>query len=83
MKPMDLIEKCKVEFELLTKIQYDETNPLHVSVIDDMVSYRESQKGNEGLKSLSLSGVTESYKYDYPKNVMRILKELKKRVQFL
>lgn len=80
---MDLIEKCKVEFELLTKIQYDETNPLHVSVIDDMVSYRESQKGNEGLKSLSLSGVTESYKYDYPKNVMRILKELKKRVQFL
>lgn len=80
---MELIEKCKAEFEFLTKVQYDETDPLHVSVVDDMVSYRESQKGNEGLKSLSLGGVSESYKYDYPRNVMRIIGRLKKRVQIL
>lgn len=80
---MDFQEKCKAEFELLTKLTYDETNPVHVSVVEDMVSYRESQKGNEGLKSLSLGGVRESYKYDYPRNVMRIISTLKKRVQIL
>lgn len=80
---MDLLEKCKAEFELLTRLSYDETNPVHVSVVDDMVAYRESQKGNEGLKSLSLGGVSESYKYDYPRNVMRLINSLKKRVQIL
>lgn len=80
---IDLQEKCKAEFELLTRLQYDKTNPVHVSVVDDMVSYRESQKGNEGLKSLSLGGVSETYRSDYPITIMRLINSLKKRVQIL
>lgn len=80
---MGLLEKCKAEFELLTRVSYDENNPVHVSVVEDMIAYRTSQKGNEGLNSLSLGGVSETYKNDYPITVMRIIKDLKKRVQIL
>lgn len=80
---MELIEKCKAEFELLTRLSYDETSPTHVSVVEDMIAYRESQNGNEGLKSLSLGGVSESYRSDYPITVMRLINSLKKRVQIL
>lgn len=80
---MDLLEKCKAEFALLTRLQYDETNPIHVSVVEDMIAYRTSQKGNEGLKSLSLGGVSETYRSDYPVTIMRLVNSLKKRVQIL
>lgn len=71
------------EFEFITGIMYDASNLVHMSVVDDMVAYRKSQYGNEGLNSLSLGGVSESYRGDYPTNVMRILTSLKKRVKFL
>lgn len=80
---MDLKEKCIAEFEFLTKIQYDEVNLIHASVVDDMMAYKLSQKDNEGLNSLSLGGVNESYRNDYPKNIMRIISNLRKRVQIL
>lgn len=80
---MGLLEKCKAEFELLTRVSYDENNPVHVSVVEDMIAYRTSQKGNEGLNSLSLGGVSETYKNDYPITIMRLINSLKKRVQIL
>lgn len=80
---MELIEKCKAEFELLTGITHDSRKPIHVSVVEDMVAYRETQKWNEGIKSMSISGTSETYRDDYPDNVMRILSSLKKRVRIL
>ncbi|MHC1750730.1 MAG: hypothetical protein AB9856_20855 [Cellulosilyticaceae bacterium] len=80
---MDIEDKCIAEFELITNNKYDRSNLIYVSVVEDMIAYRTSQKGNEGLNSLSLGGVNESYRSDYPDNVMRILKALKKRVQIL
>lgn len=80
---MTLQEKCIAEFEFLTRLRYEETDPLHISVVEDMIAYRTSQKGNEGLNSLSLGGVSETYKNDYPITVMRIIKDLKKRVKIL
>lgn len=80
---MDLKAKCVAEFEYITGIGYDDSIPIHVSVVDDMTAHKASQQGNEGLNSISLNGISESYQTGYNANIMRILMSLKKRVKIL
>lgn len=76
-------EKYIKEFELLTGCIYDILSPLHVSIVDDMEAFRKSQAGNEGTTNTSLGGVSETYRNDYPKHVLRLIATLRKRVRLL
>ena len=80
---MTMLDKCKSEFILITRQDYDETNPVHVSIVEDMVKFRDNQIDNLGLTSIALNGISESYAIDYPAYILRQLNTLKKRVIFL
>lgn len=80
---MDLKAKCIAEFKHITGVEYNDSIPIHVSVVEDMIAHKQSQQGNEGLNSISLNGISESYQASYNNNIMRILMSLKKRVKIL
>lgn len=80
---MELKDKCIAEFELYTNIEYDETNKVHVSIVEDMIEFKKCQLNSTGYSYLSVNGINETYKNDYPKPLLRALSSLKKRVKLL
>lgn len=78
---MTSLEKCKAEFTFFTKLPYDENNPIHVSVVEDMKAFKDSIEGREGIAYSSFNGVVETYRKQYPDNILMILSGLRKRVK--
>lgn len=72
-----------VEFEAITRVKYDENNTTHKLIIDLMAQENKVRQGNEGITSISLNGISESYKDGYSKRVYDLLHTVKKNVRFL
>ena len=63
---MELREKVIIEFEMLTKSNYDDQNNKHKLVLENMVEWKEN------------NGQCE----DYPETIKRLIKSLTKNVKF-
>ena len=82
----EYIELAKVVFEAYTNIPYDETNKTHAAVVNEMAKCHKVKAGNEGLNSITISGITENYNAFYPKYIILLLDAVavkKSRVKFL
>lgn len=77
---MTLEEKCIAEFETYTRISYDSNNKSHVSVVEDMVAFKTCQLDTTGYSYLSINGINETFRNDYPKPILRSLSNIKKRI---
>lgn len=79
-------ELARAVFEAYTNIPYDEANPKHLTTIQEMAKCHKSKDGNEGLTSISISGITENYNEFYPYYIRVMLDSVaspKSRVRFL
>jgi len=80
------IEVAKAVFEAYTNIAYDEANPKHLTMIQEMAKCHKTKEGNEGLNSISISGTTENYNEFYPYYIRVMLDSVaqpKSKVRFL
>lgn len=79
-------EVAKMVFEAYTNISYDDTNSKHKTIINEMAKCHKSKEGNEGLSSISISGITENYNEFYPYYIQVMLDSIRKpksKVRFL
>ena len=82
----DYLEVAKAVFEAYTNIAYDETNTKHLTIIQEMAKCHKSKEGNEGLNSISISGISENYNEFYPYYIRVMLDSVaqpKSKVRFL
>lgn len=72
-------------FEAYTNVSYDKENNRHVTVVSEMTKCHKAKEGNEGLNSISVSGITENYNQFYPQYIIVMLDSISKksRVKFL
>ncbi|WP_069999442.1 phage head-tail connector protein [Cellulosilyticum sp. I15G10I2] len=75
-----LITKTKKEIETITKLTYIEAMD---NVLVDIVIVKLNRKGNEGINSISASGMSESYSDKYPQYINAQLDKFIKRVKLL
>lgn len=75
-----LIEQATNEIKIITKREYTEEMQ---NLLIDMVVCKYHRIGNEGLASVSASGISESYIDGYPKHILRQLDSFIKRVHLL
>ena len=74
------ITKTKKEIETITKTIYIEAMD---NVLVDMIVVKLNKKGNEGINSISASGISESYNDKYPQYILTQLDKFTKRVKLL
>ena len=72
-----------IEFEAITRQKDDAANTTHVLVVELMAQENKVREGNEGLNSISINGISESYKDGYSKRICSLLDSIKKRVKLL
>lgn len=66
-------------FEAYTNVSYDKENNRHVTVVSEMAKCHKTKDGNEGLNSISVSGITENYNQFYPQYIIVMLDSISKR----
>ena len=76
-------ELAQAEFEAITHTTYDATNKQHEACVQMMVEYKNGIDKDSCLDAISTNGESQTFKADYPQNVMRLLSRLTKRVRFL
>ena len=64
-----LIEQCSEEY--LRRTHQNETDK---SVVNEMVVERYNRNGNEGVQSISYSGINETYESDYSERVQKLIR---------
>lgn len=79
----EYIEIAKVIFEAYTRISYDGRKTNHKICVQEMAKCHKNREHNEGLTSMSASGISESYESLYPKYIITMLNSLKKKVRLL
>lgn len=82
----EYIQLAKAVFEAYTNIPYDESNAVHAAAVQEMAKCHKVKAGNEGLNSISISGISENYNSFYPKYILVMLDSVavpKSRVKFL
>lgn len=80
------IEVAKAVFEAYTNISYNGTNTNHLTIVQEMAKCHKSKEGNEGLNSISISGISENYNEFYPYYIRVMLDSVaqpKSKVRFL
>jgi hypothetical protein len=80
---MEEIELCKVIFKAITNVEFDNTNNLHSSIVEEMAKCHKNMKNNEGIASISISGISTTYNTFYPFYIIKMLDRVRKRVRFL
>ena len=76
-------EDVIVIFEILTHTTYDTDNEKHVKCVDALMRYHNDADVKENLKSLTIGRIREDYSEDYPKYILRMIDQIKKRVKFV
>lgn len=82
----EFLKVAQAVFEAYTNIPFDETNNAHSIIVSEMAKCHKTKEGNEGLNSISLSGITENFNDFYPKYIMVMLNSIakpKSRVKFV
>lgn len=73
-----LLYQCTADFEAATHTPFVCDNMVHKSVMHQMAVYRYNQIGTEGSSKENYSGVSFEYLSDYPENIKRTLRSLRK-----
>lgn len=68
-----LIDKTQLELLEITKLE--EYDAALDNVLEDIVVVKLNRRGNEGLSSFGVSGMSESFIDDYPDHIRRQLRK--------
>lgn len=82
----DFLNVAQAVFEAYTNIPFDEANSTHAIIVSEMAKCHKTKEGNEGLNSISISGITENFNEFYPKYIMVMLDSIakpKSKVKFV
>ena len=82
----EFLKVAQTVFEAYTGTPYDEANSTHSVIVSEMAKCHKAREGNEGLNSISISGITENFNDFYPKYILVMLNNIgrgKSRVKFL
>lgn len=82
----EYLKVAQVVFESYTGVPYDENNSNHSVIVSEMAKCHKTKEGNEGLNSISISGISENFNEFYPQYIVVMLNNIgrgKSRVKFL